>query len=538
MAKKKRDDFLRNFLGSGDIDPDKLSKHVIHHDKWDQEDYNALLEEMRELAAAEDRLTDVVETGGSAFADTFFGLLKARVDLLDPKEVRPSHLINRFVMGEATELKEFDEMRTYSTGDPIGAALATVAMEPELEVLFDKLKEQQKLADQLQKQMQKMQQMQQESHNLEQMIQQAQGNCETCDGEGCENCQGQAQNFQEQQSLIEQAMQQLQAEIDATSAELAEQLGMQQGMIQAMMKAALKEGIKDAEEMENSAQAWGLEPGVLQRMDAKERIEMAKRLNTEKFKKIAQIFGPMHRMAFAEQQRKTIHSRDEVFNVEMGNDIGRILPMELMKITHPILKKDFYRKFYEGELLQYELRGTEKLAKGGIIACDDGSGSMYGEPEIWAKAVGLSLLQIAKSQNRPFYGIHFGSPNQMAQFDFRDTKKITLEGVIDYAEFFFGGGTDFMTPLSRALDILKEEHQAKGAVKGDIVFITDGMCGVHDGWLEEFKKEQERLGFKVYGVIIGGHVDSEPLKTICDGRVFTIQNLLRGDDIREIFRNV
>lgn len=531
MAKKRGgDDFLRNFLGGKNVDPDKLSKHVIKHDKWDQEDYASLLEEMKELAAAEDRLTDVVDTGGSAFADTFFGLVKARVDLEDSKGVRPSHLINRFVMGEATELKEFDEMRTYTVGDPIGAALGTVAMEPELEVLFDKLKEQQKLADQLQQQMQQMSQLQQEQHDLEQMMQQA--------TEAGEPEEGQAQNFQEQQALIQQAMEQLQQQIDAGVSDLAEQLGMQSGMVQAMMKAALKGAIKDAEEMEASAQAWGLEPGVLQRMDAKERIEMAKRLNTDKFKRIAQIFGPMHRMAFAEQQRKTIHSRDEVFNIEIGNDLGRILPMELMKITHPILKKEFYRKFYEGELLQYELRGSEKLAKGGIVFCEDGSGSMHGEPEIWAKAVGLSLLQIAKAQNRSFYGIHFGSPGQIQQFDFRDPKKITLEGVIDFAEIFFNGGTDFMTPLSRALDLMREEHSAKGAVKGDIVFCTDGMCGVNETWLEEFKDEQQRIGFRVYGVIIGGHPDSEPLKTICDGRVLTVQNLLRGDDIREIFRSV
>lgn len=58
----------------------------------------------------------------------------------------------------------------------------------------------------------------------------------------------------------------------------------------------------------------------------------------------------------------------------------------------------------------------------------------FGYGQIWAKAVGLTLLQIAKAQKRPFYGIHFGGPRTIKCFDFRDPKNATVEKVIEFAE--------------------------------------------------------------------------------------------------------
>jgi uncharacterized protein with von Willebrand factor type A (vWA) domain len=98
--------------------------------------------------------------------------------------------------------------------------------------------------------------------------------------------------------------------------------------------------------------------------------------------------------------------------------------------------------------------------------------------------------------------------------------------------------TDFITPLSKALDILEEEYTTKGEVKADIIFASDGECGVPETFLKKFKEEQEKMAFRVYGIAIDVHPDTEPLKTICDGRVLTIKDLLSGNDIREIFRGI
>jgi uncharacterized protein with von Willebrand factor type A (vWA) domain len=188
--------------------------------------------------------------------------------------------------------------------------------------------------------------------------------------------------------------------------------------------------------------------------------------------------------------------------------------------------------------MQYEMRGHDKVARGGIIYCHDGSGSMSGDREMWAKAVGLALLHIARKQKRQFVAIQFGSRDQLKQHDFRDGE-ISPQRVLDFAEFFFGGGTDFESPLNAALKILNEEYSATGALKSDIVFATDGACSVSTHWMEHFDKERERLSFKCWGVSIGAsNIKDEPLFTICKGQVVTVQDLTSGDQVRDIFSGI
>lgn len=527
--KKERDNFLDSFIKSKGPKPTKQGKSVVKHDKWDEEDANRLLEEMREFAAAEDRLSDFVATGSNAFIDAFYALVKADPRLTEKKVVRPSYLVNHAVMDEAMKLKEFDEARLYTTGDEIGAAMADVAMEPELEILFDKLQKENDLAQQLEEMIICYGGMQQEIRDAEALMKELEGN----DGDP-----GEAQNYQEQIGTLQEQIEQLAQQMQQIANELDDGLEGKAGQIRSAMKGALNTAIDSAEQMEQLSTAWGLDPGTLRKMPPEQRFELARRLNNDKFRRIAELFGPMHRLAFAEQMRKTVHSNDEVYDLELGNDLARVLPMELLAIKHPILKKDFYRKFYEGQLLSYRLHGTERLAKGAIIACDDSSGSMSGEREVYAKAIGLTLLQLAKAQNRSFHAITFSGPRQFADFNFHDSHKVTVEQVIDYASTSFGGGTCFMTPLSRALDLIREEHEATGRVTADIVFLTDGQCGTTEAWMKEFKAEQERLEFRVYGIAIDCNPESEPLKTICDGRVITPRQLVNGEDLRDIFRSV
>ena len=524
-----RNSFLDEYLGdkSATLPVDRASKNTVLHDKWDREDYNRLLDEMDELGASEGRLTDVVETGSSMMADTFFSLVKSVPALRPDKDVRPSYLLNRAVMGEAMDLKEHEELRLYSVNDEIAAGLACVTMEPELEVIYDKLKQEQKLAQELEQQLMEMAGLQQEDADLDKMM-----------ADAAESGDEDPQDFQQQQERIQEAMKRLQQSIDEGAQELQERLKNASPFIKQTMKEAINKATEQSEDMEAMTLTWGLDPGAFHRLPPRERLEMAQRMNNDKFRRIARLFGPMSRMAFAEQKRKTQHSRDEIYDVEMGGDLSNVLPTELLCLDDEDLEYDFFRRYVEQGLLQYKLQGVEKIAKGGIIFNEDGSGSMGGDREIWAKAVGLCLLHIAKSQKRSFYGIHFGGPGMIKEFDFRDPRNIELESVIEFAELFFAGGTDFVTPLSRSLDLMLEEYAAKGCVKGDIVFCTDGMCGVPDAWLAKFKEEQERLGFRVWGIVIGGSPDSEPLKSICDGRVFTIKDLMSGDEARDMFREM
>jgi uncharacterized protein with von Willebrand factor type A (vWA) domain len=516
-------------------------KYAVKRDQFDQEDYNAIVQELKELALAERDLANVAETGAPAIGDTFSALLKANPKLKDPNNMRPSYLVNHVVMEEAMGLNEYEELRVHTTGDVVQAAMGCVAMEPTLEVLFDKVKEEQELANELEQQMAQMEGLSDDLESADEMIQQAMG----------QGNQGEAEDFQKQKEKIQEALKKLREQAEQTAEKMDQGLMDKLPEIKEQAKEALDQAKENAEDMDALSSTWGLDPGMLQKMPPARRLELAKRMNNDKFRLVAQLLGPLVRLAMGEQKKKVINSRDEIYDVEPGNDLSRTLPTEMLGLNIPVMRMLFMKKFAERQLLQYKMRGTEKIAQGGIIWCEDGSGSMGGQSEIFAKACGITLQQIAHKQKRDFFGIHFGGPGEYASFDFDLDGSVTfeyhedreqfdkIEGLLHFAELFFGGGTDFMTPLSVALDILREQYEKDGEVKGDIVFCTDGMCGVDDAWMEEFKAEQERLGFRVWGIVIGGLPTTEPLNAICDGRVFTLTDLLEGGNaLRDMFRNI
>lgn len=533
-------EYVDNYIKKGrPMDPE--TKNTIHSDQWDREDYNSILSEMEELSNAEGELYKHVETGSDAMEDMYFGLVKAMPEIKDPKDIRPTYLINRAVMDEALTLKEYDELRLYSVGDDVSAGLSCVTMEPELETIFDKLAKQQEKAQELEQMMMQMEGMAGESGDADAMMQEMLANG---DEKGAQNYQDQKARIQEQMDKLAKEMQKLADQIDAGIEDAKPE-------VREEMRQAMNNASDQADNLDTLDNAWGMDQGGLSRLPAHKRIELARKLNNDKFRRIAQLFGPMSRIAMAEQQRKVNTARQEIYDIELGNNLPTVLPIEMIGMEDEMGALLFFKNYIEMGLMQYKMRGTEKVAKGGIIFCEDGSGSMGGDREVWAKAVGLSLMQVAKLQNRDFMGIHFGGPAEFKTFEYTHGKdeviakyKATTEtfdfmnGAIEYAETFFGGGTDFVTPLTVALEKLQKQHDEDGAVKGDIVFCTDGMCGVPDEWLANFKETQEELDFKVYGIIVGGSTNSEPLKTICDNRVCSIQDIASGEDVREIFRGV
>lgn len=68
-------------------------------------------------------------------------------------------------------------------------------------------------------------------------------------------------------------------------------------------------------------------------MPYEKRIELARKLNNDRFKKIAKLFGPMQRMAFAENMRK-VTKVPRRCTMSRGNDLTRVLPAELVQILY------------------------------------------------------------------------------------------------------------------------------------------------------------------------------------------------------------
>ena len=297
------------------------------------------------------------------------------------------------------------------------------------------------------------------------------------------------------------------------------------------------EAIKVAQELEDAteeAESWGSTLGSGQRSPPGEKLELGKRLaGNEKLKKLARMIGRMKFHAMALRKKVFERSSEEVLEVERGDSIHRLLPHEMLTLHHPILRKDFQRRFLDQELLQYSLRGVEEKGKGPMIVCLDGSSSMAGDKEIWSKAVTLTLLEIARRQRRLFRSICFSSeetPLQVLDMNPRGRYEVEMKTVMDLAEYFPGGGTDFQRPLDAALECLRETKYKKG----DIIFITDGECQVNSEWAEQFRKEKEKLGFSLFSILIDvGPSSLGTLKEFSD-RITTIKQLT-GDETKDIF---
>ena len=165
------------------------------------------------------------------------------------------------------------------------------------------------------------------------------------------------------------------------------------------------------------------------------------------------------------------------------------------------------RRFVEADLLQYAINANDKGARGPMVVCIDGSGSMAGDKELWAKAVCLTLMETARRQRRHFRAIVFsGGQRDLKTFDLLkmpargrlEAPPIDVADLVDFADYFPRGGTDFQGPLDAALEVLEE----KKLRRGDVVFITDGEAHVDPGWLAGFMSAKRRLEFKIYGVMV------------------------------------
>lgn len=529
MARKKKGDgFLEEWLKSGKApNLNDLSRHTIQNDKWDRADYERLLEEIQEFDSERDRFCDVVETGNGMWADLLWDLVKVEPKLEDNGNIRPEYLVNHAVMSEAQGLNERDELRGLGTiGDEVAAAMGVMNMRPDVETLYDRLKKEQEQAKAIGEQMSQIEGLEGEGAGIDAAM------------EGLDQDSPEAMDFQKRRDLINKQLQELKEKTAKDVQELKKNLDQKRPLMRQSMKEAMNKASGEANSMSNMADAWGIDPGSLHRLPAEERLALAKKMNNPKFKKIADLFGPMKRMMFTEQRRKVNRARDEVYDISKGKDLARVLPMQYANLADPDLEMLFFKDFVEGKLLQYEMRGTEKVARGGIVYAFDGSGSMSGEREMWSKAVGLCLLHLARQQKRSFRAIQFGSSHEIKTYEFLKPEDFTIEQITDFAEFFFGGGTDFMRPLSLALDWLKADNERDGEIKADIVFATDGACGVSDEWMKEWKTEQDRLHFAVWAISIGGSRRDEPLVTIADGRVCEVKQLIGGEDIRDVFGNV
>jgi uncharacterized protein with von Willebrand factor type A (vWA) domain len=186
----------------------------------------------------------------------------------------------------------------------------------------------------------------------------------------------------------------------------------------------------------------------------------------------------------------------------------RLLPSELLNLEDETLETLFYARLLEKNLLTYELQGvifkngeeskSNKKRTGPVVACLDTSGSMQGVPLLKAKA-SLAIANILKQENQSLHVLLFGSSGEIREFSM-DGQNNAL-GLLKFLQQGFGGGTDFETPLKRAIDMIASQ---KDYIKADILMISDGDCNLSAEFSKTVQSKKQSLDCMVYSVLCTG----------------------------------
>ena len=521
------------WLGRAGTPPAPPVVQAVTGDRFDAMTWRETYEQAPALAEMAEDLGESYDHASDLLKDVCLAAYKTAPTVRDAGEMDPGRRVNHQVVRALLAARDFGELRRHTVGDPYAAAMAVVPQRPELERMLKAAKEA-AAADERERQ------AQQRAAEAAQDVADALAAAAATGGGGAEGESGDENGA----AVDEQAAGTVEAAIAAAQAADtdAEEAAEEAEAAHARLAPTLRTGARAAaaaaaQQVEAEAEAlrgWGLEPGELQKMPFWEREELARRLTSGKLRRFAELIGRFRRLATAQRARRIEHVPGELVGVTLGDDLSRLVPSELAALGVPELRPVFASRFAEAQLMLYDSRGEDRAGQGAIIALVDNSYSMadthghtFGGPtgEAWAKALALALLDQARASKRDFVGINFASTDELAVFRFpaAEPAGAARARAVEFTEHFFGGGTDFITPVSAAVRLLEAEHTATGRRQGDIVLITDGLAAVDEGWMRDYQDAKHTLGFRTFGVAIGTEREirraTEPgsvLDALCD----------------------
>lgn len=239
---------------------------------------------------------------------------------------------------------------------------------------------------------------------------------------------------------------------------------------------AVAEAAKDVGELHEAAAALGMGPGSPGSNDPRSIAALFKRVRGDPtIRRVCDLAGRFRRVAQSKQRMKLTHGLDDVVGVEIGGDVGRLLPVELARLTVPELELDTLRRIAERQAQCREHHATEPVGKGPVIVSVDESGSMSGEKIHTAKALALALAWIARSQRR-WCGLVAYSGDSGERLLSLPPGRWDESTLCDWLTAFIGRGSNLDVPVREMPDY----YERLGAPRGitDLVFVTDARCQI------------------------------------------------------------
>ena len=208
------------------------------------------------------------------------------------------------------------------------------------------------------------------------------------------------------------------------------------------------------------------------------------------------------------------YGRSEIIGIHHSDRIESVLPTELGLLSDPDTEILLAMKYVEKKLLTFQHRSQEKetvpklqsidegaAQKGPIVLCVDTSGSMFGQPELVAKAMAFAITSRALEDNRPCFLISFSTDYKKLDLT---SLKGNMETLVNFLKMSFHGGTDIKPALEEALEMLKGDRYKDA----DVLVVSDFLLPrVPQVMLDDIQEQRSEHGTRFHSLYISRRID-------------------------------
>lgn len=280
-----------------------------------------------------------------------------------------------------------------------------------------------------------------------------------------------------------------------------------------IMSVGAKQAGESANETEQTMTSWGIGAGDVNLTNIDEIMKIVDR-NDEKMREISDLAGRFEAVAASALEKVRESYIGQVVDTKRTQDFTTIYGSELCYLMSPDVPKLIHVKyvtdFLGAGLLGVEVR-SEGKEFGSLYMMVDGSGSMDGDLEVYAKAIALGLAKALNRDslnNREYTLTTFGDGNNEGYFTVKSTED--WKAHFNWARLMQGGGTDFDSAIIKAINDIKDMPEGT-----DLAFITDGQCRLSDRVIREWKEFKEETGTRLLYVDVSGY-ENDTLKRLAD----------------------
>ncbi len=258
--------------------------------------------------------------------------------------------------------------------------------------------------------------------------------------------------------------------------------------------------------------ALGLGPGTAGTNDPKAVAVLFRRVRSDPvLRRIVDLAGRYRRVAQSKQRQKAGHGLDDVVGVELGGDVGRLLPSELARLALPEFEWDALRRIAERQALCREWHASEPVGKGPVVVCVDESGSMEGAKAHAAKALALAMAWVARRQRR-WCGLAAYSGDTGERLLALPPHRWDEAKLVDWLAAFLGGGSTLDVPVRELPRMVRELSAPVGVT--DAVFLTDAQCSIPAAVRAAFLAWKRSARAWLISFVVGG--DAGDLTAVSD----------------------